>query len=274
MGNWIAKIVRMSASVRRWLAVRRRLALLLIPFGLATGRASAGDEPVLWTPVFATQNDRTRYDLALTLRARRLLIEDPALARYEISVRIEDRVAELTGPVPSMDVALRAENDLRGLLGLASIRNQLTIRASAGAAGTSEQARVDWRFPQLDGSASLSFVRTEFTSRLAELPAEPALSWRPAHGAAQGPIMPVPFLPEGLTRPAEPREQARESDAFSRDNLRIGRVDVVKYPAEIRSTSEALLLPPTAVGNADDARTKPLNEAASPNWQRIFFIGF
>ena len=54
-------------------------------------------------------------------------MDDPALARYDIIVRIDDRVAELSGSVPSMEIALKAETSLRSLLGLASIRNRLTI---------------------------------------------------------------------------------------------------------------------------------------------------
>ncbi len=139
-------ILRVATAPWRWFAKRRRLALLLIPFGLAAGRVAASDEGVLWTPVSLKQTDRTRYDLELTLRARRLLVEDAALARYDITVRIDDRVAELSGPVPSMAIALRAENNLKGLLGLASVRNHLTIEDKS--TPMSQQARVDWRVPQ------------------------------------------------------------------------------------------------------------------------------
>src|SRR5262249_21126856 len=127
MRIFLDPFLRLASVPWRWLLRRRRLALLLVPFGLVAVRAEASDESVLWTPVVTKAADRTRYDLELTLRARRLLVDDPALARFEIMVRIEDRIAELSGPVPSMEIAQRAEADLKGLLGLAGIRNRLTI---------------------------------------------------------------------------------------------------------------------------------------------------
>ena len=209
--NWI---LRIATAPWRWFALRRRrLALLLIPFGLAAGRAEASDENVLWTPVTLKQADRTRYDLELSLRARRLLVEDPALARYDIIVRIDDRVAELSGSVPSMEIAQQAETSPRGLLGLASIRNRLTIEDKiASGRDLNEQSRIDWRMPELTAPFSQTpLVKTAIWPGLTETSPDASFSWRPVRPAGQTVAYPIPFMPEGLSRPAQVGESLRES---------------------------------------------------------------
>src|SRR5947207_6099690 len=54
-------------------------------------------------------------DLGHTIQARRLLLEDPDLAPLNLGVRVRNRVATLWGPVPSADLALKAELRLRAL---------------------------------------------------------------------------------------------------------------------------------------------------------------
>ncbi|CAN5388368.1 hypothetical protein BH10PLA2_BH10PLA2_13250 [soil metagenome] len=228
----LAKLKTTAKAFWRSLVARRRLALLLIPFGLATEWAQAGDDPVRWTPVQQSQTDRMRNDLELTLRARRLLVEDPVLARYDILVRIDDRVAELTGPVPSMDIAQLAEANLRGLTGLTSIRNRIAIHApTANAKNPSEAMRGDWNMPPT-GFTDGSGPGTQLASRYSAVSSEPVFSWRPVRRSDETNPMPVPFLAEGISRPAGGREQLREADTLNRENLRIGRVDVIKTPAD------------------------------------------
>ena len=60
-------------------------------------------------------------DLRQTTQARTLLLQDPALAEYNIGVIVQDRVAILWGPVPSAEVAFRAELCLRAMLELTEV---------------------------------------------------------------------------------------------------------------------------------------------------------
>jgi hypothetical protein len=66
-------------------------------------------------------------DVRQTIHARKLLSEDPELAAWNIGVTIQDRVATLWGPVPSAEVAFRAELCLRSVIELADVRNELVV---------------------------------------------------------------------------------------------------------------------------------------------------
>jgi hypothetical protein len=270
-------ILRMATAPWRWLLRRRRLALLLIPFGLAAGQADASDEGVFWTPVLSKQADKTRNDLELTLRARRLLIEDPALARFEIMVRIDDRVAELSGPVPSMEIAQRAESNLKGLMGLAGIRNRLTIADnSKQESQASEHSRVDWRTPEFEPLVcSTALARSPFASRLTEVPAEPTFAWRPVRPYGRTVAFPIPFVPEGLSRPPEVREQMRENTRGSREDLRIGKVELVVSPPEAQQqNSDIFVLPAIDLRHLEGNAVRPTPDAGSTNRLRYLFLGF
>lgn len=270
------QLLRAATSPWRWFFQRRRLALLLIPFGLAGSRASARDEAVLWMPVASKAADRTRFDLELTLRARRLLVEDPALARFEISVRIDDRIAELSGPVPSMEIAQRAEANLKGLLGLAGIRNRLTIADnSAQKSQSTERARVDWRTPESEPSLGLTTsANSAFAARFDRLPAEPSFSWRPASSHQTGVAFPIPFLPEGLSRPPERREQPYESTNGDRENLRIGKVEFITSPADNRQDADLFVLPAIDLRHGEPKTAPAPSETRPTNRPRYLFIGF
>ena len=271
--NWI---LRAAFAPWRWFALRRRrLALLLIPFGLAATRADASDESVVWTPVALKQADRTRNDLDLSLRARRLLVEDPALARYDIIVRIDDRVAELSGSVPSMEIAMRAESSLRTMLGLASIRNRLTIEDKAGSAKElNEQSRVDWRIPEQAAPFSQTpLVNTAFGAGLRETSTDSSFSWRPVRPAGKIVSYPIPFMPEGLSRPAQSRDAIRESTSGNREYLRIGRVDVITSPAENRKEADDFVLPAIDLRNLDSKPVPPAASTVDPSRLRYFFLG-
>jgi hypothetical protein len=271
--NWI---LRIATAPWRWFALRRRrLALLLIPFGLATTQAEASDEGVLWTPVTLKQADRTRNDLELSLRARRILVEDPALARYDVIVRIDDRVAELSGSVPSMEIAMRAETSLKTLLGLASIRNRLTIENKvASAKDLNEQSRIDWRMPELAAPLSQTpLMTTAFGRGLTENSPDASFSWRPVRPAGQTIAYPVPFMPEGLSRPAQVREPLREGTSGDRESLRIGRVDVITSPAESRQEAAEFVLPAIDLRNLESKTAPPVPGAGDSSRLRYFFLG-
>src|SRR6266446_3806353 len=66
-------------------------------------------------------------DLGLTLQARRLLLKDRELGPLNLGVRIRDRVAILWGPVPSAELALKAETCLRAMFEIVEIHNELLV---------------------------------------------------------------------------------------------------------------------------------------------------
>jgi hypothetical protein len=268
-------IIQLTALPWRWFVRRRRLALLLVPFGLVAGRGEASDESVLWTPVVTKAADRTRYDLELTLRARRLLVDDPALARYEIMVRVDDRVAELSGPVPSMEIAQRAEANLRGLLGLAGIRNRLTIGEGATPVSQSTgRARFDLRYQEIESPVTVTVsTNAALAPRLSSVPAEPTFSWRPASAPGPGSPFPIPFLPEGLSRPPGGRELVRDNTDGGRENLRIGRVDTLSSPEVNRQDVDIFVLPAIDLRHAEQKPAAEKAETRSSASPLYFFIG-
>jgi hypothetical protein len=66
-------------------------------------------------------------DMRQTLHARKLLADDPDLAMWNIGVSVRDRVATLWGPVPSAEVAFRAELCLKSMIELMEVRNELFV---------------------------------------------------------------------------------------------------------------------------------------------------
>src|SRR5437868_600958 len=69
----------------------------------------------------------TVRDVQHTLQARKLLSDDPDLAPFNIGVTVTDRVAVLWGPVPSAEVAFRAELCVKTMVALVEIRNELFV---------------------------------------------------------------------------------------------------------------------------------------------------
>ncbi len=66
-------------------------------------------------------------DIRQTMEARKLLADDPELSACNIGVSVQDRVATLWGPVPSAEVAFRAELVLRTMFELTAVRNELFV---------------------------------------------------------------------------------------------------------------------------------------------------
>jgi osmotically-inducible protein OsmY len=66
-------------------------------------------------------------DLRQTMEARKLLADEPELEAFNIGVTVHNRVATLWGPVPSIDVAFRAELALRTMFELTAVRNELFV---------------------------------------------------------------------------------------------------------------------------------------------------
>ncbi len=66
-------------------------------------------------------------DILLTIKVRQALYRDEELRPHNIGVQVIDRVAILFGPVNSLDLGLRAESRLRGIIELRDVRNELDI---------------------------------------------------------------------------------------------------------------------------------------------------
>jgi hypothetical protein len=66
-------------------------------------------------------------DLWHTIQARKLLADDPELAGLNLGVRVRNRVATLWGPVPTPDLAFKAEIRLRNLIELVDVHNELFV---------------------------------------------------------------------------------------------------------------------------------------------------
>jgi hypothetical protein len=69
----------------------------------------------------------TARDVRQTMQARKLMQDDPELAHFNIGVIVTDRVAVLWGPVPSAEVAFRAELCVRTMVELVQVRSELFV---------------------------------------------------------------------------------------------------------------------------------------------------
>lgn len=76
--------------------------------------------------------EQTLRDMRLTVRARKMLLEDPLLGPLNLGVRVERRIAVLWGPVPSVELGWQAEERLRTMIELAEIRNEMLIVPEGG----------------------------------------------------------------------------------------------------------------------------------------------
>src|SRR5438046_196452 len=93
---------------------------LIVPvlFVLSLSVTTAGPVRIVGDPM---------RDVQQTIQARKLLADEPELAAWNIGVSVQDRVATLWGPVPSAEIAFRAELTLRTIIELADVRNELFI---------------------------------------------------------------------------------------------------------------------------------------------------
>jgi osmotically-inducible protein OsmY len=66
-------------------------------------------------------------DVRQTMEARKLLADEPELEAFNIGVSVHNRVATLWGPVPSIEVAFRAELVLRTMFELTAVHNELFV---------------------------------------------------------------------------------------------------------------------------------------------------
>jgi hypothetical protein len=78
-------------------------------------------------PAQAAPPETVYRDIWQTIRARKVLFEDEVLGPLNLGVKVRNRVAILWGPVPSAELAVRAEARLRGMIELIDVRNELLV---------------------------------------------------------------------------------------------------------------------------------------------------
>lgn len=66
-------------------------------------------------------------DLAATVKARRVLQENPALAELNLGVSVENGVAQVWGPVPTTELAREAVVRLEGISGVRQVRSNFYV---------------------------------------------------------------------------------------------------------------------------------------------------
>ena len=116
-------------------------------------------------------------DVMLARAALAVLDADPATSRVNLIVSVSDRVALLGGPVPAADIAAQAERLVRGVPGVADVRNRCFVFAH--------------RDPLLKAVADITRPADR---RPVELPGV-LPGWKPTAVAAAWPAFPPPADP-------------------------------------------------------------------------------
>jgi len=89
--------------------------------------SSKASDPPAWVPSHSRQTDDTIRDLELTLRARKALLKEDALATQNVGVSVRSGVATLWGIVSRKELGQHAEKSLQSVIGLKGIRNELRV---------------------------------------------------------------------------------------------------------------------------------------------------
>lgn len=106
---------------KAWAAIMvRNLVPPIIALGFFVVTAS-------FAPAGERLGDYALRDLLQTVQARKALADDPALATLNVGVEVRGGIAILWGPIPSVELAFRAEARLRSLIQLIDVRNRLEI---------------------------------------------------------------------------------------------------------------------------------------------------
>ena len=227
----LRRFMAMRPRPRRWIGASLHAAVLLAPLGFSGGQAWAGDPVVLWAPRDASAADRTRFDLELTLRARRLLLEDSELTRFDISVHVANRVAAINGAVPSKEVARQAEASLHKLLGLAGIQNQLRVEATFANVADSRMQMPSpllvVRAPFAEPFVALTpVVKTALSCRPPTEEELPPYAWQSPPSFMDRMAQRNPLLPEGASPTSPVWTRATDVASDGKGSLRIQKAEV------------------------------------------------
>ncbi len=101
-----------------WAASGLTLLLAVVPV------RATGERPIPLPPQAALNNIR---DLTATTRARRLLNEDPGLARLNLGVEVRNSTATVWGPIPSLAVGSLAKSKLESLPGINQVKSSFYL---------------------------------------------------------------------------------------------------------------------------------------------------
>jgi osmotically-inducible protein OsmY len=192
--------------------------------GIVLGGVAAQSPP--WSARSLPAGDAKLLDLELSLRARQVL-QDDSLADLNLGVSVRDRVATLWGTVPNRDVARRAEERLRQVIGLTSVLSQLHVNDHKGKdIGPRNLASLAQRVPLTEPQVTHSANRQDaMVRRIDDHALAPSRQtvWRPAlRRAPEDPISTpgigadacpawVPYLPQGESSPWTPGKPAERT---------------------------------------------------------------
>lgn len=115
--------VRVAPMLRCWTYHVARFAGAAALLGIVCG-AGIITAPNASAPA---RSEAVTHDLGLTIQARRALLRDKELGGLNLGVQVHNRVATLWGPVPTAELAFKAEVCLRELIELTEVRNQLFV---------------------------------------------------------------------------------------------------------------------------------------------------
>jgi hypothetical protein len=97
------------------------------PIALADDYSPKFPTPIKPAPERPNPIAHILVDVTQTMQVRKLLQEDETLKPYNLGVRVENRVAILWGPVPSPEIARRAEQRIRRMIEIAKVRNETIV---------------------------------------------------------------------------------------------------------------------------------------------------
>jgi hypothetical protein len=148
-------------------------------------------------------------DLVREVQARQALQKDPQLAPLNLGVRVRNRIATLTGPVPTRGLAQRAVDVLKKLPELSEVREQLLVQFEDG--------------PVLPPAVALPKITqpTQSPAAAKDPPStQPPLAWKPVvapPGPEQEPLRPsvhlLPSLGPGMAGTVSRAKTADPPDA-------------------------------------------------------------
>ena len=206
--------------------------LVFVPTSL---RAEGPPEP---PPAFVVDQIR---DLGISVRARRVLKSDPALAALNLGISIEDGIASVWGPIPSDAVGRRAVVLLESVRGIRAVRSNFyaqTPREQNLLGDLARRLEMPERF-----EASKPDVDSETLRKIPRV-MPPAIVTRGSPASGLAPTAPQVFAPRPVTAPPKepdpPVIPLRDRIAsMRRDDPRFARIPILIYGTRIQVQQNA-----------------------------------